>query len=190
MTAYALQKDIAEEIEKILDCMLLKDVKGNSAHIKAYVQNLPIRQQNISADENDTESVPDKEIPENMDIMQSEDESNGPDLDFEDDPYPYCIVKVDSGAMQQEAQEIQTILIFGIFDDDPKCQGYQVILNMIHKVAERFTKNPCLKDRYRLNSENGITWVLDDTEQFPYFFGAMYMTWNTFFVRLEGGKYD
>lgn len=180
MTAYALQKDIEEEIEKILDCMLLKDVKGNLAHLKAYAQNLPIRQQDIKIenDENDMEADSDAEIPDGMDTI------------FEDDPYPYCIVKIDSGAMQQEAQEIQTMLIFGIFDDDPECQGYQVIMNMIHKVAERFTKNPCLKDKYRLNHENGITWVMDDTEQFPYFFGAMYMTWNTFFVGLEGGKYD
>ena len=184
MTACELQKDIAEEIEKILDCMLLKDVKGNMTHLKAYAQNLPIRKQNI----NSTESAPDGPIPDDGNIMQNEDEVMEPD--FEDDPYPYCVVRVDSGLMQQEAQEIQTVLVFGIFDDDIKCQGHQVIMNMVHKVAERFMKNPCLKDKCRLNYENGIAWALDDEEKFPYYVGAMYMTWDTFFVRLEGGKYD
>ena len=69
MTACELQKDIAEEIEKILDCMLLKDVKGNMTHLKAYAQNLPIRKQNI----NSTESAPDGEIPDDGNIMQNED---------------------------------------------------------------------------------------------------------------------
>ena len=64
-----------------------------------------------------------------------------------------------------------------------------MIMNMIHKIARRFTENPVLKDRYRLNGDAGISWVLDEEDRYPYYFGAMEMTWDTFFVRREEDRY-
>ena len=169
MTAYELQLDLAEEIERIEKDVLLKDVKGNPAHIKAFAQCLPKRIQNVS----------DGEEEQDGDIMQNEEP--------EEDPYPYCLVRLDSGELKTDrgAQEIATVLAFGIFDDDVHCLGHQVIMNMMHRVAERFTRNPVLKDRYRMNEGAGIVWVLDDEDRYPYFFGAMYMTWDAFFVGRE-----
>lgn len=190
MTAYELQKDIAEEVERILQCMLLKDVKGNEVHLKAYTQALPKREQNIhDHEEAEAVPVPDESIMADEDIAL--DEGTIMDERLEEDPYPYCIVKIDSGGLQpaQNVHEVQITLIFGIFDDDKECQGHQVILNMIHKIAERFTKNPYLKEKYRMNHEDGITWVIDDEDQYPYYFGAMEMMWNTFFVKMEEDKY-
>lgn len=188
MTAYELQKDIAEEVEKILQCMLLKDVKGNAVHLKAYTQALPKRTQNIH-DHEEVEAVPDESIMVDEDIEL--DEGTIMNEMLEEDPYPYGIVKIDSGELQpaQNVHEVQTTLIFGIFDDDKKCQGHQVIMNMIHKIAERFTRNPYLKEKYRMNNEAGITWVIDDVDEYPYYFGAMVMKWDTFFVRLEDDRY-
>ncbi len=191
MTAYELQKDIAEEVEKILQCILLKDIKGNEAHIKAYAQALPKRMQNIhDCDcEKEAEETPDEGAVIDDDFVL--DEGVIMDEILEDDPYPYCIVMVNSGELQplQNVHEIQTTLVFGVFDDDKACQGHQVIMNMIHRIAERFTRNPYLKDKYRMNHDAGITWILDDVDQHPYYFGAMEMTWDTFFVRLEDDKY-
>lgn len=186
MTAYELQKDIAEEVEKILQCMLLKDVKGNEVHLKAYTQALPKRTQNIH---NHEEAISDESIMVDEDIAL--DEGTIMDEMLEENPYPYCIVKMDSGELQpaQNTHEVQTTLIFGIFDDDKECQGHQVIMNMIHKIAERFTRNPYLKEKYRMNHEAGITWVIDDVDEYPYYFGAMVMKWDTFFVRLEDDRY-
>ncbi len=186
MTAYELQKDIAEEVEKILQCMLLKDVKGNEVHLKAYTQALQKRTQNIHVHE---ETVLDESSMNDEDIVF--DEGTIMNEMPEDDPYPYCIVKIESGELQpaQNAHEVQTTLIFGIFDDDKECQGHQVIMNMIHKIAERFTKNPYLKEKHRLNHDAGIKWILGDDDQYPYYFGAMEMTWDTLFVRLEDDKY-
>lgn len=169
MTAYELQLDLAEEIEKIEKDILLKDVKGNPVHLKAFAQCLPKRIQNVADLEEDQEG----------DIMRNEDP--------EEDPYPYCLVRLDSGELKTDrsAQEVATVLVFGIFDDDIICLGHQTILNMMHRVAERFTRNPMLNDKYRMNEAAGIVWVLDDVDRYPYYFGAMYMTWDTFFVGRE-----
>ena len=184
MTAYELQKDVAEEVEKILHCMLLKDAKGNETHLKAFLQSLPKRMQGVREEETEEENVEDGNVMPDESVTAEE-------ISCEDDPYPYCIVLINSGELHpvQGAHEVKTTLVFGVYDDDKECQGHQVIMNMIHKVAERFMKNPCLRDKYRMNHEAGITWVIDDEDRYPYYFGAMVMTWDTFFVRLEDDKY-
>lgn len=164
-TAFQLQKDLAEEVEGILKDMLFKDVKREPTGLRAFAQDLPKRRQEIKKGQ----------------IMPEDD----------DDPYPYCVVRIDSGKVEtaQSAQEIKTVLVFGIFDDDTECCGHQAIINIIQKISERFTKNPVLKDRYRMNYDVGISWVLNDEDWYPYYFGAMDMTWDTFFVTREEDGY-
>lgn len=166
MTTLELQKDLAEEIEDILKEMLLKDVKGRETHLKAFKQCLPKRKQEVDGN----------------DVWGEEEE---------EDPYPYCVVRIDSGKLEtaQSANQVQTVLVFGIFDDDRECQGHQAILNMIHRITERFTEDPMMKEKYRMNGEAGISWVLDEEDRYPYYFGAMEMTWDTFFVRRKEDRY-
>lgn len=166
MTAYALQKELGMEVEAILSDMLFKDVNGSQTNIKSYMQNLPKREQSIYVGG----------------VMPIESM-----MEDEKDLYPHCIIKLDSGFLEsaQSAHEIKTFLIFGIFDDDMNCQGHQAILNIIQKIIERFTKNPVLNDRYRMNYEAGISWVLDDEDRYPYYFGALEMTWDIACVRRE-----
>lgn len=173
MTAYELQIALASEIEKILKDVLLKDVKGNPEHIKAFAQSLPKRFQDVSDIEDDEESII---IPE-----------TGDDENY----YPYCVVRIDSGRLEmvQSAHEIITALVFGVFDDDVRCLGHQVIINLMHRIAERFIRDPVLNNRCRINKEAGISWVLDDEDKYPYYFGAMEMTWDTFFVEREDDRY-
>lgn len=183
MTLYELQKDLANEVEHILQNMVLKDVDGNNAHIKAFLQSLPKRIQNVqdnSAEENDDMEG---------DIMSGEDIIQ--DQKTENDPYPYCIVMLASGNMDmvQEAQQTKTMLIFGIYNDDIQCLGHQTLINIMHKIAERFIKNPILNNQYQMNYEAGIQWALDDEDRYPYYFGAMEMTWDAFFVGREEDRY-
>lgn len=173
MTAYDLQLELAAEIERILKDVLLKDVEGNPAHIKAYAQCLPKRLQNIS------------------DVDGDQDGEIMPVIEPEGDQYPYCVVRADSGRMEtaQGVHEIATVLVFGIFDDDFRCLGHQALMNMMHRVAERFIRNPVLNDRYTMNEETGIGWVLDDEDRYPYYFGAIEMSWDTFFAGREEDRY-
>lgn len=162
MTAYALQKELGIEIEALLSNMVFKDVKGAHANIKSYLQSLPVKEQNVQTG----------------DIMPPEGET---------EVYPYCIIKLCSGCLKsaQSVHEVKTILRFGIFDDDMKCQGHQAILNIIQKIIERFTKDPVLNNRYRMNEEDGISWAFNEQDRYPYYFGTLEMTWNIACIKRE-----
>ena len=162
MTVYQLLKDLAEEIEAVLADMIFKDPKGKMEHMRAFPQALPKREQNVKIG----------------DLLPDEGEDD-------EDPYPYCVVRAESGNMGVGAQKVKILLIFGIFDDDIQNQGQTELLNVIHRVTERFIKNPVLKDRYRLDLDAGMYWILDDEDRFPYFAGGVGMTWDTFFVEKE-----
>lgn len=160
MTVFQLQKDLMEEIESVLSDIILKRPKGGMGIIKSYSQELPKREQVVK---------PGSLMPE----------------DDGEDPYPFCVVRIESGGILPGAQEVKAILIFGIFDDSLENQGHQSLLNIIHRVSERFIKNPVLKDMYRMNEKEGITWILDDEERYPYYIGAMEMAWDAYFVERE-----
>lgn len=162
MTIYQFQEDLAEEIEKILSDMLLKDPKGELTTMKAYCQEVPKRKQEIK-------------IGALMDEDDSEDE----------DPYPFCIVKAESGGMSRGEQQISIILIIAVFNDDAQNSGHQELINVFSRIAERFIRNPVLKERYTLDQKEGINWILDDEDRFPYFIGGMTMKWETFFMEKE-----
>lgn len=158
MTISQLQRDLAEEIEQILANMRFKNPQGKMVPMKAYSQDLPKRQQAIRKGA----------------LMPEEEET--------DDPYPFCIVKAESGGMFSGEQSVSIMLILGVFNDDKQNQGQQELLNVIYKIAERFIENPNLKDMYDLDQKAGIEWTLDDEDRYPYFFGGMTMKWDTFFV--------
>ncbi len=162
MTVFQLQQDLMEEIEDILSDILLKKPKGGTDTIKAFSQDLPKREQVVK---------PGNLLPE----------------DDGEDHYPFCVVRMESGNIYPGAQGVRTILIFGIFDDSLDNAGHQPLLNIIHKVSERFIKNPVLRDMYRMNEKEGIAWILDDEERYPYFIGAIEMAWDAYFVEREDG---
>lgn len=160
MTIYQLQKDLADEIEHILDDMLFLDPRGNQEHMRAYIQELPKRVQPVG---------PGSIMPE----------------DEEEDPYPFCIVRTESGTVYSEVQTVRTVLIFGIFDDSLENLGHQALLNAMHKVMERFILDPVLKNMYQMNTGEGLSWILDEEERYPYFIGGITMSWNAYFVERE-----
>lgn len=162
MTVFQLLKDLAEEIETVLADMLFKDPNGKMEHMRAFPQALPKREQNVKIGE-----------------LLPDDEEDGKD------PYPYCVVRAESGNIGVGAQKVKTLLIFGIFNDDIQNQGQAELLNVIHKVTERFTKNPDMRNMYRLDLDAGMYWILDDEDRFPYFAGGVGMTWDAFFVEME-----
>lgn len=159
MTTFQLQEDLVEEIERVLSDMIFQDPKGNQAHMKSYAQELPKREQSV-----------------NRGNLMDE---------GEEDPYPFCVVRMESGTIFLGAQTVNTVLVFGIFDDSMENHGHQALLNVIHKVTERFIKDPVLKDMYRMDTQRGISWILDDEERYPYFIGGMTMSWNAYFAERE-----
>ena len=157
MTVYDLQLALGKEVERITGDMLFQTPAGGMECLKAFPQCLPLRQiGEIGGEEDDN------------------------------DPYPYCIVRIDSGSIATplESQEVKIILVFGIYDSGEERNGHQALLNIFQRISDRFSRDPIL-DNYCLNYKAGIQWVMDDEEPFPYFFGAMNLTWDTASVRRE-----
>lgn len=171
MVALELQKDLAEELQKIASEITFKSPKGGYTELNVFEQNLPMR-------------LLKRTEPTEEDEELDEDASDEEELQ---ENFPYLIVRLDSGKSESaEAPHIvKIVLIAGIFDDSLKADGYKTIINLFEKIRERFRKNPVLKDRYEAGDE--MTWALpdDDEKTFPYFFGAMYTEWITAEFRRE-----
>lgn len=103
--------------------------------------------------------------------------------DDEDEPYPYCIVRVMEGDLEDNDASVKIILVFGIYDDNQDAQGHKTILNLIQKIHERFFKNPILANKYKMLP--GIKWTLQDDDTYPYYFGGVEMNWNILTVSQE-----
>lgn len=116
---------------------------------------------------------------------------NLPIRDDEDapDPVPYIVVRVLDGKVKGwvEAQEVQVMLILGCFDDNINNDGHEILLELIQKIEERFLKNPILSKQFMfLNDEqHPFEWALQEEESFPYFFGAISMSFRTPTIRKE-----
>jgi len=159
MTAYELQNDLIEELKVMFTGFKLKsptiDTSGNTTFTEPNIFG---------------QSLP---IREN---------------DEAEDPYPYIIVRLDSGDMKEgSAHLVKTRLMIGTFDDNADTNGHKDILNVIQKIYERFAKNPVLMSKYvmRDDEETPFTWVLQDDDTYPYYFGAIEMVWKTRAIRRE-----
>lgn len=90
----------------------------------------------------------------------------------EDDPFPYCIIRLIDGshnAINDSENKIRVLLIFGIHDNAEKNQG-DIMLNLINRIVIRLSENNVLKTFYQVGK---IEWVIDDEDTYPYFFGGM-----------------
>ena len=91
------------------------------------------------------------------------------------DPYPYIIVRIDDGEIENaySAQTASINLLIGIYEPDYDKQGHKDVLNIIAKIYERFAKVPVLNGKYTI--QYPITWALQEEESYPYYFGGMGM---------------
>jgi len=105
--------------------------------------------------------------------------------DEEEDPYPYIIVRLQNGEMEKPdgAHKVKVLIIIGIYERNKENQGHQHVLNIIQDIIQRFTVDPMLKNHYF--AEPRIDWALSDSNSYPYFFGAMEMTFCTPTFRRE-----
>lgn len=90
----------------------------------------------------------------------------------EDDPFPYCIIRLIDGsynAINDAENKIRVLLIFGIHDNAEENQG-DIMLNLINRIVIRLSENNVLKTFYQVGK---IEWVIDDEDTYPYFFGGM-----------------
>lgn len=166
-TPLLFQKDLAREVERIAADMLFQVPPGRKkgdelASLRAYCQNLPIQRR----EETDGDSP------------------GGDSIDYvdrEEEPVfkcPWSVIKIDGGKMEREdaRQAVKVAVCFGIYNSSEENKGHEEILNLIQRVYERFAKEPLLERQYVCQGD--FEWALQDEDTYPYFFGAISMTFT------------
>lgn len=162
MVTLELQICLAAEVENITKDMLFQNPAGKETKLKAYLQSLPEKQA-VTWEEQREECT-----------------------DGEDSPYPYCIVRIDSGEFTDMAspQIVKVFLIFGLYNSGMEAQGHARILTIIQRISERFRKDPVLNGQFV--AQTSCKWTLQDEDEYPYYFGGMEMAWETAAIEREG----
>ena len=97
--------------------------------------------------------------------------------DEENEPFPYMIVKLDSGNIDDgEAHKVKVLILIGIFDNNENKQGYRDVLNIIDRIYIRFGKDRMLDHQYEV--EWPFRWQLYEDDTHPYYFGGIEMSFN------------
>ncbi|BBF42002.1 hypothetical protein lbkm_0684 [Lachnospiraceae bacterium KM106-2] len=96
-------------------------------------------------------------------------------------PFPFAVVKLLQGDTE-DYEQVNTAIVIGIYDDSTEHQGHMAVMNVIQKFKERFMKNPLLTS---FTSNNDFKWQLNDEDKFPYYFGAIYVSWTLPTIRRE-----
>ena len=166
MTPLDLQDDLVAELKELFQPFLykvpmdLEDLDTEDGGAAASVKRVPI-------------NVYSQALP----VQQS---------DEEEDPVPYLIVRLSSGedpGGESSSNTVKLVIIIGVWDDALDNQGHRDVLNIIQKIYERFSKNPCLNHRSVYTGE--FNWAAQEDGYFPYFFGACSMSFNIAAIRRE-----
>lgn len=173
MSLIELQKQLAGELEKIMQDMLFQQPDSTElVKMKAYRQALPIPQRI------------EKTYPYNSDDLP--DEESGYKMGY---PFPWALIKLDRGTVEGIGgnQKISVLIIFGIFNDSLENTGHEAITIMIERVMERFSKDPLLAGQMTaapVDENHMFNWSLQDEDTYPYFYGALEMAfWMPGFQR-------
>lgn len=121
--------------------------------------------------------IPINVYPQNIPVEQSDDDA---------DPVPYIIVRLSGGEDKggfDSNNVCKILIIMGIYDMDSSAQGHRHLLNIINKIYERFQINPCLDNKFVY--QGGFKWDIQEDGYYPYYFGAMEMSFNIPALRRE-----
>ena len=102
-----------------------------------------------------------------------------PQLESDDDtdPFPYIIVRIDSGGIetQTDPHKISVILVIGIFEDSLENEGHESVLEIIERIQQHYEETPALKEFVCADPFN---WALQDEPSYPYFYGAVNLVFH------------
>nr|DAL07698.1 MAG TPA: tail completion protein [Caudoviricetes sp.] len=102
-----------------------------------------------------------------------------PQLESDDDtdPFPYIIVRIDSGGIetQTDPHKISIILVIGIFEDSLENKGHESVLEIIERIQRHYEEAPALKEFVCADPFN---WALQDEPSYPYFYGAVNLVFH------------
>lgn len=144
------------ELNKIFEDMIFDNLTGGQAKMHVFKQDFPIRKFSAGEDKK------------------------------EDDLFPYCVIRVEDGTAAS-LQTIDITLTFGIYEKNEENNGELRVLNLIERVCQYFLNDRVIGGKFRLDYDVPIKWGLPTEKEntYPYFYGLMEMTWNSFFEAKE-----
>ena len=118
---------------------------------------------------------------------------NLPKRESEDseDPFPYIIVVLDSGGVKDQATAHKIAVYFriGIYDDGIENQGHASVLEIMEVMQQHYEENNLLGPFAFNDDGDGFAWALQDEQSWPYFFGAVGMTWEAHAPRRKVNRF-
>ena len=165
MTQEFLQDAVVADLEQLFQGETLKNSTGEERRIRVYPQDLPLR---AGADiEPDPESVE-----EDLEMEQLEDTPRL-EIDPEDVPEPYVIVRVPGGELsaQDTRQQVEIVLVVCVYDPDPGRQGFRDALHIVNAIVTHYGKNGIVGRRYEV--QYPIKWATQEEDTHPYYFAGI-----------------
>lgn len=110
---------------------------------------------------------------------------NDDDVDQDSLQAPYIIVRISNGNFESwtDLHHVSVILVMCIVDETTDRQGYRDLLSIIQKIYRRMAAWPHINN---FTCEVPIEWALqDEIETYPYYYGAMQLTFGLPGVRQE-----
>lgn len=169
MTPTNLQDDLVEELKRIFEPFAYK--------APCDIEDEPEETVRETAGQPRYKRVPLNVYPQSLPVQESDEDA---------DPVPYLIVRLSGGSDpggESSVNTVKLVIIIGIWDDDLSNQGHRDVLNIIQKIYERFSKDPCLNRRAAYTGD--WNWALQEDGYFPYHFGACSMSFNIAAIRKE-----
>lgn len=149
------------ELNKLFEGMVFDNSTGGKSGMHVLKQDFPIRKYKV-------------------------DEKKADEKKKEIDLFPYCIIRVEDGTAAS-LQTVDIAITIGICEKGEENNGELRILNLIERVCQRFLNDRVIGGKFRLDYDVPIRWGLpkDEKSTYPYFYGLIEMTWDSFFETEE-----
>ncbi len=126
-----------------------------------------------------------------------------------DDFFPYIIVRVDSGSVenQTDPQIVNVLLVIGIYDDgteeyrpngetefvgedgwDTRNFGSISVMEIIEKIQTHYEQKPSL-EKSSFYFDGPFHWAMPDEDSFPYYFGVCELAFTIAAPRKEVSRF-
>lgn len=177
MNARALQTAIREDLGNLFSGVPYKTPPRSAGNRPAFHSDGP-------------ETLPDEETPGSGTICVFEQNLPIRESGVTEDPFPYIIVRLDTGGIDSPADphKVNVILLIGVYDDDKQNQGHKAVLEIIENIQTHYEKFPTLCGG-NFQFTDPFQWALQDEPSYPYFYGACNLSFHLYGQRTERSKF-
>lgn len=154
-TLIDLEESLALEFATLFAERTFKNNLGHDVELRSYVHSIPARAGNA-------DSLTDADYPE-----------------------PYIVSEI-VGGKQVSANDphvVDVAVNICVCDDNTAMHGHQDVLSIVHRIIERFAKNPALAGSFIL--QHPVEWALSDEDNYPYYFGGILMRFEVAAIEKE-----